>query len=144
MPHKAKLEVFLKEKLGDLFELEYDLLLYDVTSTYFAGEAKANPLAMWGYSRNKRGDCKQVTIGLVTRNAKHRVLLMTAGSTAMRIGRRTRSAAPHRFGPHRHATIQARFRPTQPFDTISNNTAPEPRLSSTGFYADQSTPGIGA
>ncbi len=65
LPHKAELEVFLKEKLGELFELEYDLLLYDVTSTYFEGEAKANPLAQHGYSRDKRGDCKQVTIGLV-------------------------------------------------------------------------------
>ena len=65
LPHKAELEVFLKEKLGELFDLEYDLLLYDVTSTYFEGEAKANPLAQRGYSRDKRGDCKQVTIGLV-------------------------------------------------------------------------------
>ncbi|MCH7687340.1 MAG: IS1634 family transposase [Planctomycetes bacterium] len=65
LPHKQKLEVFLKEKLGDLFELEYDLLLYDVTSTYFEGDAKANPLAQRGYSRDKRGDCKQVCIGLV-------------------------------------------------------------------------------
>ena len=60
LPHKAELEVFLKEKLGELFELEYDLLLYDVTSTYFEGDAKANPLAQRGYSRDKRGDCKQV------------------------------------------------------------------------------------
>ena len=65
LPHKAELEVFLKEKLGELFDLEYDLLLYDVTSTYFEGEAKANPLAQRGYSRDKRGDCKQVCIGLV-------------------------------------------------------------------------------
>ena len=65
LPHKADLQVFLKEKLGELFELEYDLLLYDVTSTYFEGDAKANPLAQRGYSRDKRGDCKQVTIGLV-------------------------------------------------------------------------------
>ena len=65
LPHKAELEVFLKEKLGELFELEYDLLLYDVTSTYFEGDANANPLAQRGYSRDKRSDCKQVTIGLV-------------------------------------------------------------------------------
>lgn len=65
LPHKRELEVFLKDKLGELFELEYDLLLYDVTSTYFEGEAKANPLAQRGYSRDKRGDCKQVCIGLV-------------------------------------------------------------------------------
>ena len=65
LPHKAKLETFLKEKLGELFDLEYDLLLYDITSTYFEGEAKANPLAQRGYSRDKRSDCKQVCIGLV-------------------------------------------------------------------------------
>ena len=65
LPHKRELEIFLKEKLGTLFEMEYDLLLYDVTSTYFEGEAKANPLAQRGYSRDKRGDCKQVCIGLV-------------------------------------------------------------------------------
>ena len=66
LPHKRELEVFLKKKLGGLFELEYDLLLYDVTNTYLEGEAKANPLAAHGYSRDKRGDCKQVCIGLVT------------------------------------------------------------------------------
>jgi len=65
LPHKQKLEVFLKEKLGELFDLEYDLLLYDVTSTYFEGDAKANPLAQRGYSRDQRSDCKQVCIGLV-------------------------------------------------------------------------------
>lgn len=65
LPHKRALEMFLKDKLGDLFDLEYDLLLYDVTSTYFEGEAKGNPLAQRGYSRDKRSDCKQVCIGLV-------------------------------------------------------------------------------
>ena len=65
LPHKRALEVFLKERLGTLFGLEYDLLLYDVTSTYFEGEAKGNPLAKRGYSRDRRGDCKQVCIGLV-------------------------------------------------------------------------------
>jgi transposase len=65
LPHKKKLEVFLKNRLGDLFELEYDLLLYDVTSTYFEGQAKANPKAKYGYSRDKRSDCKQVCIALV-------------------------------------------------------------------------------
>jgi transposase len=64
LPHKAALEAFLKDRLGTLFNLEYDLVLYDVTSTYFEGEAKGNPLAQRGYSRDKRGDCKQVCIGL--------------------------------------------------------------------------------
>lgn len=65
LPHKQKLEAFLKNQLGELFELEYDLLLYDVTSTYFEGQAKANPKAQFGYSRDKRTDCRQVCIALV-------------------------------------------------------------------------------
>jgi len=59
------LEKHLQNRLGELFGLKYDLLLYDVTSTYFEGEAKGNPMAQRGYSRDKRSDCKQVTIGLV-------------------------------------------------------------------------------
>jgi transposase len=65
LPHKEALEVFLKNRLGELFGLEYDLLLYDVTSTYFEGEARSNSLAQRGYSRDHRPDCKQVCIGLV-------------------------------------------------------------------------------
>ena len=65
LPHKEKLESFVKHRLGELFKLEYDLLLYDVTSTYFEGQAKANPKAKHGYSRDKRSDCKQVCIALV-------------------------------------------------------------------------------
>lgn len=65
LPHKEALEKHLKERLGELFELDYDLLLYDVTSTYFEGEAAANPLAQRGYSRDHRPDCKQVNIALV-------------------------------------------------------------------------------
>jgi len=65
LPHKEALEVYLKSRLGELFGLEYDLLLYDVTSTYFEGEAEGNPLARRGYSRDHRPDCKQVCIALV-------------------------------------------------------------------------------
>ena len=65
LPHKCELEVFLKNRLASLFNLEYDLLLYDVTSTFFEGEANRNPLAKRGYSRDQRSDCKQVCIGLV-------------------------------------------------------------------------------
>jgi transposase len=65
LPHKEKLEKHLKDRLGNLFDLDYDLLLYDVTSTYFEGEAAANTLAKRGYSRDHRPDCKQVCIGLV-------------------------------------------------------------------------------
>lgn len=65
LPHKEALERHLKDRLGTLFNLDYDLLLYDVTSTYFEGEANANPQAQRGYSRDGRPDCKQVCIGLV-------------------------------------------------------------------------------
>jgi hypothetical protein len=65
LPHKPALEAHLKNRLGELFGLEYDLLLYDVTSTYFEGQANGNPLAQRGYSRDQRSDCKQICIGLV-------------------------------------------------------------------------------
>ncbi len=65
LPHKEALEKHLKDRLGTLFDLKYDLLLYDVTSTYFEGQCQANPMAQRGYSRDKRPDCKQVCIGLV-------------------------------------------------------------------------------
>jgi transposase len=65
LPHKETVETHLKERLGELFGLEYDILLYDVTSTYFEGQAKGNSLAQRGYSRDHRSDCKQVCIGLV-------------------------------------------------------------------------------
>jgi len=68
LPHKEALEVYLKEQLGTLFDLEFNLILYDVTSTYFEGEAALNNLAQRGYSRDHRPDCKQVCIALaVTR-----------------------------------------------------------------------------
>jgi transposase len=65
LPHKAAIEQHLKHRLGELFELDYDLLLYDVTSTYFEGQAAANPQAKRGHSRDHRPDCKQVCIALV-------------------------------------------------------------------------------
>jgi transposase len=65
LPHKVALEAHLKQRLGELFALDCELLLYDVTSTYFEGQAAANPLARRGHSRDHRGDCKQICIGLV-------------------------------------------------------------------------------
>jgi transposase len=65
LPLKRRLEKHLKVRLGELFEVEYDLLLYDLTSTYFEGEAKANGQAKRGYSRDHRPDCKQVCIALI-------------------------------------------------------------------------------
>jgi transposase len=68
LPCKEAIEKHLKDRLGNLFDLEYDLLLYDVTSTYFEGECAANGLAKRGYSRDNRPDCLQVCIGLVVTN----------------------------------------------------------------------------
>jgi transposase len=65
LPLKEAIEKYLKDRLGNLFGLKYDLLLYDVTSTYFEGECKSNTLAKRGYSRDGRPGCLQVCIGLV-------------------------------------------------------------------------------
>lgn len=65
LPHKAELQSHLKDCYGRLFAADFDLLIYDVTSTYFEGEAARNPMAKRGYSRDHRSDCKQVCIGLV-------------------------------------------------------------------------------
>jgi len=65
LPHKEAIETHLKERFATLFDTGYDLLLYDVTSTYFEGQAKRNPQARRGHSRDRRSDCKQVCIGLV-------------------------------------------------------------------------------
>jgi len=65
LPHKEALEGHLRSKLSELFELDYDLLLYDVTSTYFEGLCPHNELAQRGYSRDHRPDCLQVCLALV-------------------------------------------------------------------------------
>ena len=62
---KAELEAHLSQRCGELFAVQNEVLLYDVTSTYFEGQAAANPQAQRGYSRDHRPDCKQVCIALV-------------------------------------------------------------------------------
>ena len=76
------IEEDLKARLGTLFQLEYDLLLYDLTSTYFEGLAAENDLARRGYSRDHRSDCKQVVLALVvTREGFPLAHLTLAGNT---------------------------------------------------------------
>ena len=65
LEHKSDLFVHLQQRWKDLFHAEFDLLLYDLTSTYVEGEAEGNPKARYGYSRDGRPDCKQVVIALV-------------------------------------------------------------------------------
>jgi transposase len=64
-PSRAAIESDLVERERNLFELDRSVYLYDLTSTYFEGQAKRNPKAKRGYSRDKRPDCKQVVVGLV-------------------------------------------------------------------------------
>ena len=65
LAHKGALEAHLARRCGELFAIDNEVLLYDVTSTFFEGQAEANPLAQRGYSRDHRPDCKQVCIALV-------------------------------------------------------------------------------
>jgi len=65
LPHKTKLEQHLKQRYGELFGAEFDVLLYDLTSTYVEGEAENNPMMGRGYSRDHRPDCEQMVIALI-------------------------------------------------------------------------------
>lgn len=65
LPQKSKLEQQLRQRYGELFQAEFDVLLYDLTSTYVEGAAAQNPLMQRGYSRDHRPDCKQVVIALI-------------------------------------------------------------------------------
>ncbi len=65
LPHKTKLEQHLKQRYGELFGAEFDVLLYDLTSTYVEGAAEKNPMMRHGYSRDHRPDCEQMVIALI-------------------------------------------------------------------------------
>ena len=65
LEYKSVLEAHLSKRCGKLFAAENEVLLYDVTSTYFEGQAEGNPQAQRGYSRDHRPDCKQVCIAVV-------------------------------------------------------------------------------
>jgi transposase len=65
LEHKRELFVWLKQKWADLFQADFEVLLYDLTSTYFEGEMEQNPKARCGYSRDGRPDCLQLVIALV-------------------------------------------------------------------------------
>jgi len=65
LPHKIKLERHLKQRYGELFSAEFDVLLYDLTSSYVEGAAEKNPMMRRGYSRDHRPDCEQMVIALI-------------------------------------------------------------------------------
>jgi transposase len=62
---KTELERHLKERYDALFQAEFNVLLYDLTSSYVEGEAEGNPMMKRGYSRDGRPDAKQVLIALI-------------------------------------------------------------------------------
>lgn len=65
LPHKEALEQHLAQRWKDLFGASFDILLYDLTSTYFEGQVEEVAKAQRGYSRDNRPDCKQLVIALV-------------------------------------------------------------------------------
>jgi len=65
LPQKTKLEQHLKQRYGELFGAEFDVMLYDLTSTYVEGDAQANPMMRRGYSRDQRPDCLQLVLALI-------------------------------------------------------------------------------
>jgi transposase len=65
LEHKQDLFIWLKQKWAELFHADFEVLLYDLTSTYFEGEMEENPKAKRGYSRDSRPDCLQVVIALI-------------------------------------------------------------------------------
>jgi len=65
LEHKQDLFVWLQNKWADLFHAGFEVLFYDLTSTYFEGEMEGNPKARRGYSRDGRPDCVQVVIALI-------------------------------------------------------------------------------
>ena len=65
LEHKQELFLWLRQKWADLFHAEFEVLLYDLTSTYFEGAMEENPKAKYGHSPDKRTDCLQLVIALV-------------------------------------------------------------------------------
>ena len=65
LEHKQELFLWLRQKWADLFQADFEVLLYDLTSTYFEGAMEQNPKAKYGHSRDQRTDCLQVVIALV-------------------------------------------------------------------------------
>jgi transposase len=107
---QVSIENDLKAQLGTLFQLDYNLLLYDITSTYFEGLAEDNDLAKRGYSRDHRSDCKQVVIALiVTREGFPLAHQTCAGNTRdLKTVRNIVTAIETRFGKSQRVWVMDR------------------------------------
>src|SRR5208337_4734299 len=104
------IEQDLKARLGTLFQPDYDLLLYDLTSTYFEGLAEENDLAQRGYSRDHRSDCKQIVLALVvTREGFPLAHFTLAGNTQdLQTVQRIVGAVEQRFGRSQRVWVMDR------------------------------------
>ena len=107
---KEAIEDELRDQFGRLFRLEYDVLLYDLTSTYFEGLAEANELAARGHSRDHRNDCKQVLLALlVTRDGFPLAHDTLAGNTqGVETVAQVVQAAERRFGAAQRVWVMDR------------------------------------
>jgi len=107
---KEAIENDLKDQFGTLFRLDYDLLLYDLTSSYFEGLAEENDLAQRGYSRDHRSDCKQIVLALVvTREGFPLAHFTLAGNTQdLQTVRRIVEAVEQRFGRSQRVWVMDR------------------------------------
>src|SRR2546427_2530888 len=65
LPLKTKIDQHLKQRFGELFQAEFDVLLYDLTSTYVEGTAEENSMMRRGYSRGHPPDCGQLVLALI-------------------------------------------------------------------------------
>jgi hypothetical protein len=107
---QEKIETDLKERFGVLFQLDYELLLYDLTSTYFEGLAEENKLARRGYSRDHRSDCLQVIVALiVTRDGFPLAHYTLPGNTQdLQTVQKIVSAVEERFGKSNRVWVMDR------------------------------------
>ena len=107
---QLNIENDLKDSLGTLFQLDYELLLYDLTSSYFEGLAEDNELAARGYSRDHRSDCQQIVLALVvTREGFPLAHYTMAGNTKdLQTVERVVKAIEQRFGKSNRVWVMDR------------------------------------
>ncbi len=145
---QEKIENDLKQRFGVLFQLDYDLLLYDLTSTYFEGLAEENDLARRGYSRDHRSDCSQVIVALVvTREGFPLAHYTWAGNTQdLKTVQRLVTAIETRFGKSNRVWVMDRGMVSD--DALEFLSAPgrryllaTKRAALTAFQAELRSPG---
>lgn len=128
LEHKSELFRWLRQKWADLFQADFEVLLYDLTSTYFEGEMEQNPKARRGYSRDGRPDCLQVVIALViTTDGLPLAYEVMNGNTSDRTTLRQFLAdVEHTYGKARRVWVMDRGIPTE--EILAEMRVPERQL----------------